>query len=600
MSMRRTLLSLLALSVVVGLLPASGALAARNKAPRIVKALMKDKDGDGKADRVVLTYNEKIKHKLDTSRFPFRVQGYKIKKINAARGSLRLVIMLRENANAPAKPSSIKYTRTRKQPVLDLKKLQAQKQLLTKNITGLAVTPPPPPPTEEFTLTVSKGGDGLGTVSDNSSKINCGPACTAKYPKGTSVTLTAAPDSASKATFASWTGCTSTTTTCTITMDADKTVTATFSKAGTFLLTVAKPGSGTGTVTSTSNPSPTGQAHINCGSACTASYAKDTVVTLTATADQASQSLFAGWSGDATCSTSTTCTVTMDAAKTVNATFNKAGSFVLTVNKAGTGTVTSSSAPSQTSQINCGSICTATYPAAAQVTLTAQPDQASGATFSGWSGDATCGATTTCTITMDKTKTVTATFAAAAQRTLTVTPTGSGTVTSTSPSQADGINCGGASGDCTAKYTDGTMVTLAAAPATGFKFDGWGGGATCGTASTCQVLMDGDKAVTATFSSVGTGPVMHQLTVNVVSDGTVTCVTEDGPAASCTALFEQGTEVTITAAVTPPALTAALSGDCTMAATPGVAICSVTMTAPKTVTATFAGSLSVGLGMSQP
>lgn len=78
-----------------------------------------------------------------------------------------------------------------------------------------------------------------------------------------------------------------------------------------FTLTVTKAGSGSGTVTS----SPAG---INCGTACSEPYASNTGVTLTAT--PASGSVFAGWSG--ACTGTGSCTVTMDAAKSVTATFS--------------------------------------------------------------------------------------------------------------------------------------------------------------------------------------------------------------------------------------------------------------------------------------
>lgn len=76
-------------------------------------------------------------------------------------------------------------------------------------------------------------------------------------------------------------------------------------------LTVTK--SGTGTVTS--NP-----AGINCGTDCTETYNSSASVTLTAA--PATGSTFAGWSGGG-CSGTGTCTVTMDAAKTVTATFTQ-------------------------------------------------------------------------------------------------------------------------------------------------------------------------------------------------------------------------------------------------------------------------------------
>ncbi len=71
---------------------------------------------------------------------------------------------------------------------------------------------------------------------------------------------------------------------------------------------------GTGTGSVSSNPS-----GISCPSwMCSASFAKDSLVTLTAT--QNTDSIFTGWSGGG-CSGTGTCTVTMDAAKSVQATF---------------------------------------------------------------------------------------------------------------------------------------------------------------------------------------------------------------------------------------------------------------------------------------
>jgi len=81
----------------------------------------------------------------------------------------------------------------------------------------------------------------------------------------------------------------------------------------TFTLTTAKTGTGSGAITS----NPTG---ISCGTTCSAIYTSGTSVTLTAT--PATGSTFSGWSG--ACSGTGTCTITMDAAKSVTATFNLA------------------------------------------------------------------------------------------------------------------------------------------------------------------------------------------------------------------------------------------------------------------------------------
>ncbi len=94
--------------------------------------------------------------------------------------------------------------------------------------------------------------------------------------------------------------------------------------AATFALTVSKGGTGGGTVSS----SPAG---INCGATCTANFSSGASVILSAVADAGSS--FAGWGG--ACSGTGTCSVTMDAAKSVTANFNNAptGGLTITVAK---------------------------------------------------------------------------------------------------------------------------------------------------------------------------------------------------------------------------------------------------------------------------
>lgn len=157
------------------------------------------------------------------------------------------------------------------------------------------------------TLTVTKSGTGAGTVTSSPSGINCGNTCSASFPTGSTVTLTAT--AASGSMFAGWSGggC-SGTGTCTTVMATNQTVVATFTIAPT--LTVNKSGSGNGTVTS----SPAG---INCGNDCSQSYAQGTVVTLTANPNGSSN--FTGWS--APCAGTGTCVITLVANTTVGAQF---------------------------------------------------------------------------------------------------------------------------------------------------------------------------------------------------------------------------------------------------------------------------------------
>jgi len=79
-----------------------------------------------------------------------------------------------------------------------------------------------------FTLTVTKAGNGSGTVTSSPPGINCGATCSAVYDSGTVVTLTATADAGSTVTGGS--GCDAVSgTTCTVTMSAARAVTATFS-----------------------------------------------------------------------------------------------------------------------------------------------------------------------------------------------------------------------------------------------------------------------------------------------------------------------------------------------------------------------------------
>ncbi|TCT21397.1 InlB B-repeat-containing protein [Thiobaca trueperi] len=202
--------------------------------------------------------------------------------------------------------------------------------------------------------------------------------------------------------------------------------------------------------------------------------------TVSPTAKAASGSVFAGWSG--ACSGKDLCTVKMNAAKTVTATFKVAPKYTLTVKREGSGTVAS-----QSTGINCGSSCKASYVSGANVTLTPKP--ATGHVFSGWSGG--CSGTAKCVVAMSAAKTVTATFKVAPKYTLTVKHGGGGTITSA----PIGIICGS---DCKEPYFSGTSVTLTPKPANGYVFASWSGGV-CSGMGNCVVKMNAAKTVTAAF-----------------------------------------------------------------------------------------------------
>jgi hypothetical protein len=403
-------------------------------------------------------------------------------------------------------------------------------------------------------LTVSKGSFGSGPVTSNPAGIVCGSACSASFPTGSQVTLTATPNAGSA--FHTWSSADmycGNAPTCVVRMNSDKTIQAIFVDDGEYM-TVQKSGTGSGPVIS----SPSG---ISCGSRCTGKFGYGTAVTLTAAPN--SGSAFGGWSGD--CSGSgTTCVIGMNGSKTVTATFHAVRA--LQVAKAGGGAGNVASSPGG---ISCGSTCSGSFLNGASVTLTATPS--SGSTFGGWSG-ACSSSSTTCIVAMNADKAVTATFRS--MRTLTVLPAGSGAgLVASTPA---GINCGST---CSAALDRGTNVTLTATPFPGSIFGGWSG-ACSGTSLTCPVNMTDAQSVTATFIR------MHPLELNKA--GTGSGPVSSSPAgiacgSACNASVAAGTAVTLTATANSGSLFMGWSGGCTGVST----TCMVTMDGPKSVTATF-------------
>ncbi|KJU85259.1 hypothetical protein MBAV_002540 [Candidatus Magnetobacterium bavaricum] len=81
-----------------------------------------------------------------------------------------------------------------------------------------------------YSITVSKSGDGSGTVLSTPSGLDCGGTCSYQFYPDSTVTLTAS--AATGSTFTGWSGdCTGTDSTCTVTVSANKKVTATFTSS---------------------------------------------------------------------------------------------------------------------------------------------------------------------------------------------------------------------------------------------------------------------------------------------------------------------------------------------------------------------------------
>jgi phospholipase C len=75
-------------------------------------------------------------------------------------------------------------------------------------------------------LTVNSAGTGAGTITSSPSGINCPQTCTANFPSGTAVELTATPETGN--TFAGWSGACTGLKSCNLTPSSSTTVTATF------------------------------------------------------------------------------------------------------------------------------------------------------------------------------------------------------------------------------------------------------------------------------------------------------------------------------------------------------------------------------------
>ncbi len=389
---------------------------------------------------------------------------------------------------------------------------------------------------QQYTLTVYRGGTGSGNVTSSPAGISCGTNCAAAYNSGTAVTLTAAPDASS--TFAGWSGACTGTGTCSVTMSAAKSVTATFSiKTNTITASAGTGGS----------ISPSGSVSVN--------YGANQSFTITANTGYSIADVTVDGASVGVVSTYTFSNVI--ASHTISASFTT-NTYNLSVTKAGTGAGTITSSPAG---ISCGSSCSYAYNSGTAVTLTAAPDASS--TFAGWSG--ACTGTGTCSVTMSAAKSVTATFSI---KTNTITAS-AGTGGSISPSGSVSVN-----------YGANQSFTITAN--TGYSIaDVTVDGASVGVVSTYTFSnVIASHTISASFTT-------NTYNLSVTKAGTGAGTITSSPAgiscgSSCSYAYNSGTAVTLTAAPDASSTFAGWSGACT-----GTGTCSVTMSAAKSVTATF-------------
>ncbi|MEI6666625.1 MAG: S8 family serine peptidase [Acidobacteriota bacterium] len=157
-------------------------------------------------------------------------------------------------------------------------------------------------------LTVAVSGSGAGRIVSQPAGIDCGATCAAVYASATTVTLVATPSG--DAIFGGWLGaCTGSSPTCVTTVTGAQSAVAVF-LSSTLRLAITLDGTGSGVVTS----SPTG---ITCGTTCSATFARGTIVALQPAPSPGSA--FLGWGGD--CSGTASCSVTIDQDRRVTAAF---------------------------------------------------------------------------------------------------------------------------------------------------------------------------------------------------------------------------------------------------------------------------------------
>ncbi len=251
-------------------------------------------------------------------------------------------------------------------------------------------------PVPEYSLAVNLTGSGEGEV-----ECFVGgelEVCEQKFPEKTKIQLKpiAVVESSKFAGFSAGIGsatvCNGLLTSCTITIEADSSVTATFNLRE-FSLTVVKEGTGFGTVECEREEGP---------EPCVPKYPYGSYVYLRAEASPGSK--FVGWSGECQVIGAAECEVEMEKSRKVTAKF-EATEYTLGVERLGSGSGTVSSSPGG---IDCGSVCSAGFPAGDVVALAAVP--ATGSEFAGWTGG--CSGLGACEVTLSEAKKVKAYFTA--------------------------------------------------------------------------------------------------------------------------------------------------------------------------------------------
>jgi uncharacterized repeat protein (TIGR02543 family) len=384
-----------------------------------------------------------------------------------------------------------------------------------------------PPRQFQLTMAVSPSGGGSTTPS----------AGVHSYNEGTVVNVSASPAAGFR--FVNWSGDVAdpNSASTTVTMNANRTATANFQR--TYTLTMAV------------NPSGGGSTSPAVGS-----YTHDEGAVVNLSASPASGYVFVNWTGGVANPGNPSTTVTMNSNKTITANFARLYTLTMAVNPGGSGTTDPAAGDH--------SVVDGTV-----VNLTATA--ASGYVFVNWTGGVANPSSPTTTVTVNANKTVTANFAVARTLTIGVSPAGGGT---TSP------------GAGTHTYAHGTMASISAYPAVGYRFLNWSGDVANPNSASTTVTMDADKAVIANFKRT------YNLTMSVSPSGGGST----SPAAGVHT-FDEGSVVNLSATPAIGYRFVNWTGD---VANPNSANTSVTMNSSKTVRANFIRQYNLTIAANPP
>lgn len=363
---------------------------------------------------------------------------------------------------------------------------------------------------QTVTIGVGTGSSGTGTVISTPAGINCiitgtttSGTCAQSFPGDATVSFVM--QTGASTSFVGWSGDCTGATGCAVVSSQPRTINATLRAFRT--LTVTGSGTGNGSITAPNNV-------INCtwqfgstsGGPCTAQLPDGAQITLTVSPQ--AQSEFTGWAGDCASATGASCTLTMNANRSVSAGFRAFNVYRLTSGTGtGTGVVTSNPAG-----MNCtvtgsavAGTCSVSVPVGTAVSFTATATN--GNSLTSWGG--ACGGTASqCTLPNLLTGSFNLTVGFERLATLSITPD----ARSTGTGQLNGTNLffcqiSGAtvtSTACRGTYPAGTQVTINASTSGYTDFASWGGVCATQFSSRCSLTLSADAAATVRFESVPT------------------------------------------------------------------------------------------------